>query len=104
MTQEVSLIMTQEVSLIMTQEVNLIMIQEVSLIMTQEVSLIMTQEVSLIMKRKFKQWWLPIPQISIKRTTTFNLKPFSKKKKEKKDHTILLWKSRTWFGTSTKMW
>jgi hypothetical protein len=42
------------------------------LIMTQEVSLIMTQEVSLIMKRKFKQWWLPIPQISIKRTTTFN--------------------------------
>jgi hypothetical protein len=34
------------------------------LIMTQEVSLIMTQEVSLIMKRKFKQWWSTIQQIS----------------------------------------
>ena len=33
------------------------------------------------MKRKLKQWWPVIPQISTKRTTTYHLKPFNTKKK-----------------------
>ena len=33
------------------------------------------------MKRKLKQWWPAIPQISTKRTTTYHLKPFNTKKK-----------------------
>jgi hypothetical protein len=33
-----------------------------------------------VMKRKFKEWWLTIPPISTKRTTTFHLKSLNRKK------------------------
>ena len=51
------------------------------------------------MKRKFKQWWSTIPQISIKPKTTSHLK----QRNTKRDNDIWRWKSRSCLGTGRQM-
>ena len=53
-----------------------------------------------IIKRKFKQWWLTIPPISIKRTNYLASQPIE----YKKDHNIWHCKSRSRLVKGTKMW
>jgi hypothetical protein len=50
-------------------------------------------------KRKLKQWWLTIPPIS----STRNNRLSSNIIEHKIGHDIWRWKSRSWFGTGTKM-
>jgi len=51
-----------------------------------------------IMKREFNHWWSTIPPISTKRTITLN--HWTQKKSPWHMH----WKSKSCYGTGTKMW